>query len=1083
MHLRPIRRPLFFAVILSFFLVFIPHFAGAQAITVPNFSFETPTTTTNINDPTGASWTFTNGGGRFTGVAKASLFGGSAPDGSQMCYLQSTSSISQSLSGFVPGATYAVTVAGGIRPGTAVDGVNVTVNGATISSFTPSVSTYTDYTATFVATSSSETIGFVGTIATTNEANLDNVRINQVATSISIGNFSFETPTTTTNINDPTGASWTFTNGGGRFAGIGRASQIGGSAPDGTQVCYLQSTSSISQSLSGFVPGVTYAVTVAGGIRPGTAVDSVNATVNGATIYSFTPTLSTYLDYPGTFVATSSSETLGFVGTTATTNEANLDNVRISLLPTTPSNLVATPGIGQIALSWSASAGAISYNVYRGTTSGGEGTTAYATGLTGTTYVDTSTTPSTTYYYEVLAVTAPGSSGLSNEASATVPPSAPTAFTAIPRNGQVSLTWTGSTGATSYSIYRGTTSGGEGSTAIASNVTGAAYNDSTVTNGTNYFYKVAAVNAGGTGAKSTEASATPSSSLPLAPNGVRAQSQAYNGSITVYWNTVATATSYSVYRSTTPGGEGAVRYASAGSNTYFNDTSVTSGTTYYYEVSATNSFGEGATSVEVSATAGSTPLSAPPNLKAVAGSALVTLNWGSVTGAASYNLYRGGVVYAQNITSPTFVDNAVTNGVNYSYYVTAVNVSGEGSQSNTVNATPGSAALAAPTGMHADSNSYGGPSQTVGWNAVSGATTYNVYRSTTPGGEGAVPYAVNVSSTSYSDPSYVSGTMYYYKTAAVNSTGEGTLSTEVSVLAGSTQLAAPANILARPGNNQVTVIWTPTANATSYNVYRSGPAGVLITTNITGTSFVDTGLTNGASYSYQVAGVCTNGEGMVTGFMGRPATAVPGTVLPAGPTLSVVNSCGVNLSWTAVSGAYGYNLYRSSTPGGEGAVPCAWNIPTTTYTDPGAIYSSGTPTYYYTLSVVNSSGDSPQGPELADTLQSVFTMTSLPTTVNVTRGTLGNTAIRLNTTCSNGDTVTLGIASSLPSGLTAWVTPFPETVTNGAVSAWDGLNAGMKTGTLYLCPSSTMSTGQYTVTVSGTGASGLSSVNVTVNIQ
>jgi len=77
---------------------------------------------------------------------------------------------------------------------------------------------------------------------------------------------------------------------------------------------------------------------------------------------------------------------------------------------------------------------------------------------------------------------------------------------ATPGNATVSLAWTASTGATGYYIKRSTTSGAE--TQIAAQA-GTSYNDTTVTNGTKYFYVVAAYNSYGTSADSAEVNATP----------------------------------------------------------------------------------------------------------------------------------------------------------------------------------------------------------------------------------------------------------------------------------------------------------------------------------------------------------------------------------------------------------------------------------------------------------------------------------------------------------------------------------------------------------------------------------------------
>ena len=88
-------------------------------------------------------------------------------------------------------------------------------------------------------------------------------------------------------------------------------------------------------------------------------------------------------------------------------------------------------------------------------------------------------------------------------------PAAPANLTATPGNAQISLSWTASSGATSYTLYRSTSSGTE--TAYRTGLTSASLTDTGLTNGAAYFYKVTAVNATGESAKSNEASATPTS--------------------------------------------------------------------------------------------------------------------------------------------------------------------------------------------------------------------------------------------------------------------------------------------------------------------------------------------------------------------------------------------------------------------------------------------------------------------------------------------------------------------------------------------------------------------------------------------
>ena len=85
---------------------------------------------------------------------------------------------------------------------------------------------------------------------------------------------------------------------------------------------------------------------------------------------------------------------------------------------------------------------------------------------------------------------------------------APAMLLAEPGDGAVPLRWQQSFGATGYAVLRSTISGGPYTT-IASNVTGGSYTDTSVTNGTTYYYTITATNSAGTSANSPEGSATP----------------------------------------------------------------------------------------------------------------------------------------------------------------------------------------------------------------------------------------------------------------------------------------------------------------------------------------------------------------------------------------------------------------------------------------------------------------------------------------------------------------------------------------------------------------------------------------------
>ena len=224
-------------------------------------------------------------------------------------------------------------------------------------------------------------------------------------------------------------------------------------------------------------------------------------------------------------------------------------------VPAMPTGLQATAGNAQVSLSWNTSTGATSYNVKRSNTSGGPYTKISSP--TTASYTDTGLTNGTPYYYVVTAVNSAGESAASSQATATptapvtIPPR-PTDLQATAGNAQVSLTWSASTGATSYNVKRSTTSGGP-YTKISS-PDGDELPDTGLTNGTPYYYVVTAVNSAGESARSSQATATPTAPITIPATPTDLQATAGNAQVSLTWNASTGATSYNVKRSTTSGG-------------------------------------------------------------------------------------------------------------------------------------------------------------------------------------------------------------------------------------------------------------------------------------------------------------------------------------------------------------------------------------------------------------------------------------------------------------------------------------------------------------------------------------------------
>jgi subtilisin family serine protease len=169
------------------------------------------------------------------------------------------------------------------------------------------------------------------------------------------------------------------------------------------------------------------------------------------------------------------------------------------------------------------------------------------------------------------------------------PPSAPTLI-ATPGSAQISLSWTASVGATRYIVKRGTISGAyDIEFSIPSGTT---FIDTDVMIGTLYYYVVCAVNAGGAGVASNEATATPAP-LPPPPEAptTLAATALSKSRINLSWTDNSNIeTSFRIDRKV--GSGSFLPYAEVGANvTAWSDTGLTSNTTYSYRVYARNEAG------------------------------------------------------------------------------------------------------------------------------------------------------------------------------------------------------------------------------------------------------------------------------------------------------------------------------------------------------------------------------------------------------------------------------------------------------------------------------------------------------------
>lgn len=294
-------------------------------------------------------------------------------------------------------------------------------------------------------------------------------------------------------------------------------------------------------------------------------------------------------------------------------------NATPATLPSTPIELIATSGDSYIYLYWitSISDGGFpitNYTIYRSNASNAETLLIEIENVLN--YTDTNVTNGITYYYKVGAKNAVGEGPLSNETSATpvTIPSEPVGLIAITGNTLINITWNipvsdGGSQITNYKIYRSITLNDEEFHKQIENLL--YYNDTSVTNGITYYYKVSAKNAIGDGQLSEVVSATPAS-VPSSPTDLTAT--AGDSYINISWDKPSSdggfpITNYILYRGTSQ--DEILFLVQIENILFYNDTSVINGVTHYYRVSAYNTVGEGFLSEVINATP-SGPINLPP---------------------------------------------------------------------------------------------------------------------------------------------------------------------------------------------------------------------------------------------------------------------------------------------------------------------------------------------------------------------------------------------------------------------------------------------------------------------------------------
>ena len=493
------------------------------------------------------------------------------------------------------------------------------------------------------------------------------------------------------------------------------------------------------------------------------------------------------------------------------------------------------------------------------------------------------------------------------------------------------LSWSSLSGASSYRVYRKQAGGSWSQIATTKSTQ---YTDTSVKNGKFYTYTVRALR----GSTLTAYDTVGLSSCYLAPYKPTVTNTASGVQLSLPDPLDDFGYLVYIYRRTGSGSWTRIGAQRAYTPSWV-DTTAVSGTTYDYTVRI--SYANTASPIS---SVRHTYLSTPDLVSAACQGSGIRVSWKKVTGASGYRIYRktagSGWTRITDLSGgsvTSYTDTNVKNNTDYTYTVKAL----KGSFSSYYSTTGISCHYLTPPTISSASNTSTGI--TLQWNAITGATGYQLYRKTGSGSWAKIA-TITDGSASYTDSSGLSsGTEYTYTVRAQNSKGLSHYLAGRSV----TKLDIPELSSAVCSNGAVHVSWQKVAGASAYRVYRkTAGSGWTRIADLTGgsvTSYDDTNVKDNTTYTYTVKAI----KGSSSSYY---STVGISCLYLAPPTISSLANAqdGITLHWNAVPNAVSYHIYRKS--GSSSWIRIASvSGSSTSYTDTSDL-ASGTK-YTYTLRV------------------------------------------------------------------------------------------------------------------------------------
>ncbi len=517
--------------------------------------------------------------------------------------------------------------------------------------------------------------------------------------------------------------------------------------------------------------------------------------------------------------------------------------------------------------------------------------------------------------------------------------------------------------------------------------------------GATYYVKISAINAAGrtvTTWQPVPLRVGLDSSIPSAVKGL-ASSGVTNNSVDVSWDPVPSATRYRIYYTTSSSmPEACAPHCTLVTPGNLNSPSTSlkglePGATYNIKVSALNAAGKTITGWQAQPMR--VKIDRPVQSARVSSIAddAATVSWARVPTAVRYRVYytttpsmpeacgaNCTVITPQSQTMPSTRLTNLRPGTAYYLKVSAINSAGKTITSWQQEPVQFRTTGSIPTSVQdVKATASGRDSVQVSWRAVSSATRYRVYYTTTPSMPGAcgkncqviTPSNLKAPSTTLRnlDP----GATYYIKVSAINAAGETITQWQTQPVTVALKRPVTGLRTSNVGTTQFDLSWDPVPTATRYRIYRMpnpdmpeacGSNCYLVTpTDRSKPSTRVSGLPSGVTHSVKVSAVNAAGE-TITSWQTAPlvvplAGTVPSAV--AGVAVSQPTQTGAQLGWRPVPGAVRYRVYVSSSasmpsacaPNCHIVVPKSYAAPTTQLSG-----LTANTTYYVKVSAIDAAG-------------------------------------------------------------------------------------------------------------------------------